>query len=325
MPSSSPFSRRRFIGLSAAAATVPSVALAQGAAPRTLRLASAPDDDVTPALYADEAGLFRREGLDVRIQASNSGAAVAAAVAGGSMDIGKSSVMSLISAHRRGLPFVLILPAAIYTSDDPVVGMLVAKDSAIRTPRDLNGKTIAVPALGDLYSIANAAFIDQHGGDSKTIRYIEMPTSASPQAIIDKRIDAATMTTPLLVSALDTGKLRVLGHPFDAISKRFIQAAWFTTRDFLQKNRDTVDRFVSVMRAASTYANAHHPETARVLAKFTKEDPAMIARMPRTTFGGALDPALLQPVIEVAAKYKAIPVVFDARSMLDAAAAKTTS
>jgi NitT/TauT family transport system substrate-binding protein len=309
--------------LGAAFAAAPRVVLAQQHPLETLRLASAPDDDVTPALYAEQAGLFRREGLDVRIQASNSGAAVAAAVAGGSMDIGKSSVMALISAHRRGLPFVIIAPAAIYTSDDPVVSMLVAKDSSIQSPRDLNGKTIAVPALGDLYAIANDAFVDRNGGDSKTIRYLEMPTSASPQAIIEKRVDAATMTTPLLVSALDSGKLRVLGHPFDAISKRFIQAAWFTTRDFLQKNRDVVDRFQAVMRAASDYANTHHAQTAPALAAFTKLDPKMIARMPRTSFGGPLDPALLQPVIEIAARYKAIPVAFDARAMVDSAAASS--
>jgi NitT/TauT family transport system substrate-binding protein len=309
------FSRRSFVALAGAAALAPHAARAQSA---TLRFASAPDDDVTSFLHAQEAGIFKREGLDVAIQRSNSGSAVAAAVAGGSIDIGKSSVMSLISAHSRGLPFVLIAPAGLYTAAEPVVAMLIAKDAEIRTPRDLAGKTIAVPALGDLYSIANNSFVDAGGGDAKSVRYIEMPSAASPEAIISRRVDAATLTTPILVAALETGKLRVIGHPFDAISKRFIQAAWFTTRDFAAKNRDVIERFQRAIHESAVYVNAHHAETVNALAAFTGADPKLVARMPRATAGTVLDPVLVQPVIDAAVKYKAIAAAFDARTMVDA-------
>lgn len=316
------FSRRRFVALACAAALAPRAVRAQS---RTLTFASAPDDDVTSFLYAQEAGVFKREGLDVTIQRINSGSAVAAAVAGGSIDIGKSSVMSLIAAHGRGLPFVLIAPAGLYTSAEPVVAMLVAKDSPIRTPRDLAGKTIAVPALGDLYSIANDSFLDANGCDAKSVRYIEMPSAASPDALINHRIDAVTVTTPILVAALETGKVRVIGHPFDAISKRFIQAAWFTTRDFAAKNRDVVERFGRAIHESAVYANAHHAETVNALAAFTAADPKLVARMPRATAGTVLDPALVQPVIDAAVKYKAIAAPFDARTMIDAASLRTAS
>ncbi|HYZ15738.1 MAG TPA: ABC transporter substrate-binding protein [Candidatus Acidoferrum sp.] len=308
------FSRRRFVALAGAAALAPTAVRAQS---RTLRFASAPDDDVTSFLYAQEAGIFKRAGLDVTIQRSNSGSAVAAAVAGGSIDIGKSSVMSLISAHNRGLPFVLVAPAGLYTAAEPVVAMLVAKEGPIRTPRDLAGKTIAVPALGDLYSIANNSFIDANGGDAKSVRYIEMPSAASPDAVINHRIDAVTLTTPILVAALETGKLRVIGHPFDAISKRFIQAAWFTTRDFAAQNREMIGRFQRAILESAVYANAHHAETVNALAAFTAADPKLVARMPRATAGTVLDPALVQPVIDAAVKYKAIAATFDARGMID--------
>jgi NitT/TauT family transport system substrate-binding protein len=314
------WSRRSFVSLATAFAVAPRVAQAQSSAP-TLRLASAPDDDVTPFLYAQSAGLFRREGLDVHIQASNSGAAVAAAVAGGSIDIGKSSMIALISAHARGLPFVVVAPAGLYSADEPRVAMLVAKDATLRAARDLAGKTVAVPALGDLYAIANAAFVEQDGGDPKTVRYLEMPSAASPQAIIDHRVDAATLTVPILLSALDTGKVRILGHPFSAIAKRFIQAGWFTTPSFLAQNREIVTRFARVMRAASSYANGHHAETAPLLAAFTRQDPALVARMPRTIAPTALDPALVQPLIDAAARYGAIPSTFDARTLIDAGVA----
>lgn len=314
------FSRRSFVALAAAAALAPRAVSAQG---RTLRFASAPDDDVSSFLYAQQAGLFKREGLDVTIQRSNSGAAVAAAVAGGSIDIGKSSVMSLISAHNRGLPFVLVAAAGLYSADEPVVAMLVAKDGPVHNAHDLNGKTIAVPALGDLYSIANNSFVDANGGDSKSIRYIEMPSAASPDAVINHRVDAVTLTTPILVGAMETGKVRVIGHPFDAISKRFVQAAWFTTRDFAEKNRDVIDRFQRALHESALYVNAHHADTVNALAAFTAADPKLIARMPRATAGTVLEPALLQPVVDAAVKYKAIATAFDARTLIDPALLRT--
>src|SRR5579863_6587500 len=94
---------------------VASASLAQTpAAPATLRLASAPDDDVTPVLYAQHAGLFRAAGIDVVITPLANGAAVAAAVAGGSVDVGKSSTMSLINAHARGVPLTIVAPSGFY-------------------------------------------------------------------------------------------------------------------------------------------------------------------------------------------------------------------
>ena len=57
--------------------------LAAQTQPVHLRLASAPDDDATPILYAQSAGLFRAAGLDVDLTAAGSGSAVAAAGAGG--------------------------------------------------------------------------------------------------------------------------------------------------------------------------------------------------------------------------------------------------
>src|ERR1019366_456783 len=79
-----------------------------------VHVASSPDDDATPILYAQNAGLFRAAGLDVELTAASNGAAVAAAVAGGSVDIGKSNIVALITAHARGVPLALVAPSGVY-------------------------------------------------------------------------------------------------------------------------------------------------------------------------------------------------------------------
>ena len=313
MSSKSP-SRGEFVASVAALAAAPVVLRAQALVP--LRCASAPDDDVSAVLYAIDAGLFRKAGLDVSIERANSGAAVGAAVSGGAIDIGKSSVVSLMAAHQRALPFVLVAAAAQYDGDRPLIAMVVAKDGTVASAHDLPGKIVSVQALNDLNSIGCAAFVDAAGGAWKDVKYVELPTSSAPEALVSHRIDATTITTPALQIALNTGKVRILGYPFSAIAKHFIQAAWFTTSDFATKNADAVQRFRRVVEQASESVNAKPALSVAPLAAFTKLDPGVIARMPRARAGGPLDPTLIQPAIDAAYRYGALSAPFDARALL---------
>jgi NitT/TauT family transport system substrate-binding protein len=245
---------------------------------------------------------------------------VGAAVSGGSIDIGKSSVVSLMAAHQRGLPFVLVAAAAQYNGDRPLIAMVVAKDSTIAGPRDLPGKIVSVQALNDLNAIGCAAFVDAAGGAWRDVKYVELPTSSAPDALVNHRIDATTITTPALQIALDSGKVRILGYPFSAIAKHFIQAAWFTTADYAAKNADVVQRFRHVAERAAELVNAKPSLSIAPVAAFTKLDPDVIARMPRATTGGPLDAKLLQPAIDAAFRYGAIAAPFDAKTMILAGA-----
>lgn len=280
-----------------------------------LRLASAPDDDATPILYAQSAGLFRAAGLDVDLTAAGSGTAVAAAVAGGGVDIGKSNMVALITAHARGVPLTLVAPSGLYLSALANNTFLVLKDSAIRSARDLNGKIVAVPALNDLQSLAARAWIDQNGGDVRSVRFVEIPANSVAAALDSTRIDAGAVANPAMAQALSTGKYRGVGSIADAIAKRYLTSAWFGNDDFVHKNVETIRRFAGVVREASIYANTHHPQTVELLARFSGADSATIARMTRSEVGVTLDPGDIQPLIDVAAKYGVIAKRFDAREM----------
>jgi NitT/TauT family transport system substrate-binding protein len=308
--------RAAAVSLGAAALVQPDPAFGQDLT--TLLAASAPEDSVSAILWAQKSGIFRRNGLDVQLEAQRSGSTVAAAVAGGTYQLGKASITSLIAAHIRGVPFVVIAPASIYEASKPNTGLLVKVDSPIRTAADLNGKTIAVGSLNDLYAIGTRLWVDKNGGDSSTLKLIEMPLNVIPGALATGRIDAGASDTPALQDAIDSGKARLLSHMQDAFGVNFLVTAWFTTTDFVAKNRVAVRSFVKAFRESAVYVNAHHADTVDMIAKFTAVEPAVIEKMARVTVGTVLDPKLIQPVINAAAKYKAIANAFDARELLTA-------
>ncbi len=290
-----------------------------------ITLATLINDTATSALYAVHAGLFRKAGLNAQLQVLSSGAAGATAVAGGAAQFGLSSLVGIIAAHDRGIPFTLIAPAGVVTSDVPYSQFVVRTDAPIKTARDLNGKTIGAPGLKDMDTVAIMNWVDQNGGDSKTLRFIEMSGSVALAAIEEGRIDGADLNTPTLTRGLEGGKVRTLAQIFDAIAPRFSNTAWFTTTDYAAKNRDVVERFARVMGDASAYCNAHHADTVALVAENAKIDAALVARMARITFGDFLRPNEIQPLINVAAKYNVISKPFDARALISPYALKPPS
>jgi len=310
-------SRRGFIALGTAFGLQAAAAVAQTPPALTpIHVSSAADEDILGTVWATQHGIFQKYGLDVDLRPANSGAAVAAAVVGGTIDIGKSSLFSLIAAHQKGIPFLLIAAAGVYSSTASTVDLLVKTGSPIRTAKDLAGKAISVQALDDQFAVSVKAWVDQHGGDSSTLRFIEFPASAAADAIADGRVDAAAFTNPSLSEALATGKVQSIGHPFDGIGRFFIQSAYFTTTSYLAANRPTVDKFVRAIAESGAYIDSHQAQTADALSAFTKVPLDVINHMTRTQLNAKLDPRNVQPVIDAAFKYKAIANNFDAKEMI---------
>jgi NitT/TauT family transport system substrate-binding protein len=312
--------KRATFAAAASAAALARPARAQE--PQNLKLVIVISDDVTPVLYASQSGAFRRAGVGIDLQVVNSGAAAAAAVAGGAAQIGISSLMNLLEAHERGVPFILVAPGSVITTDDGYSQFIVLKDAPIRTARDLNGKTIAVPALRDLQSAAIMNWMDRNGGDPNSVRFVELPVSAAAVAVEEGRVDGANVNTPTLTRALDRGKVRVLAQIFNAIGPRFLNTAWFATTDYVNANRDVISRFARTLRDASAYCNAHHADTAPMVAAYMKLDTGLVARMARCTFPEELSVRDIQPLVEISVRYKLIAKPIDPQSLISPYAAR---
>lgn len=292
-------SRRSFITV-LAAPFVPLAAAAQSA--QVVRVGVSPFEAQGDVYYAQELGLFKRAGLDVQVQQYQGGSVIVAAVVSGALDIGAGSPLPLASARLRGLPVVLIAPGYLYDSNAPslIEGLCVAINSTAKTGKDLNGKTVAVTGLRSIDHIGAYSWIDQHGGDSSTVKVVELPQSAMADAIADGRVDAAEIGDPALTAGLDSGKIRVLAKAYDSVAKRFFAAAWFSTPDWAAKNPDVVRKFTAAINDASAWAVKNPEQAATVLQKYMK----VTFTRAHEYHARSLDPALIQPILDGAVKYK---------------------
>lgn len=285
-----------------------------------IRVGVGPDEATTPLLYTSQSGLYKKYGLNVEITRLSGGSAVAAALAGGSLEIGKTSALGVVTAVAKGIPFTTIGAIAYYRSDKPNYGLVVAANSTIKTPKDLEGQTLAAVSLQDSNSIATFAWLDQHGVDRSLLKYVEVPASATLAAMEAGRVVGSTLYEPFFSQFVATGKARVLGYPYDAIGKRFSDSVLFANTKWVDEHRDIVDKFLRATQEGSQYVAGHESESTALIAKFTGADPATMGALRHPGRGVALSPADLQPLIDTAAKYKIIPKAFPAQDMICACA-----
>lgn len=287
-----------------------------------VRVVGPANDGYKAVYYGVQSGIFRKEGVDVKPTIVSSGAAAAAAIAGGSADVAYTNVLSLVQAHRRGVPLQIVSPGVVVLSDRPFTATLVLKDAAFRSGRDLDGKTIGSTSLQDINSAATLAWIDKNGGDSHSVRLVEVPGSSAVAMLEEHRADAVTLNEPLVSQALATGKVRVLCHPYDAIAKRLEAAVFVASAPAIEKNRDAMARFARGMHEAQTYTNTHLAETVDLVASYSGVPAADVARSMRATDAAYADPKELQPVIDILAKYKVIDKSFPAAELISGVAVR---
>ena len=291
-------------------------AFGQTAKPVIGALATA-DDAITPVLYAKSSGMFDRAGLDVSIARGTGGAAVTAAVVSGSYNVGHASVIALMNAHLQNVPVTIIAPGAYFTPQNPYAGLLVSKDAPISSGKDLNGKIVACATLGDLAQVAISSWVEQHGGDWRTLKFVEVPMSAAGAAIEQGRIVAASVTEPFLDAALDRGNVKMLGTAYASIGTRYLFSAWFTTVDWATKNPEVVRTFNAIVQQAGAYSNAHHAETAPILGQFSGVPASVYDHLSQRAYAGtSLSGTDLQPLIDKAARYNVIPRSFPGAELI---------
>lgn len=311
--------RSEFLKLTGAAAFAAS---AGGALPafaqdlHTVRVLAVPTDGVKSTLYAQKAGIFKKHGINADIQPMGSGAAIFAAVAGGSADVGSGSLFPVFAAYARGVQLRIIAAASIYDTNHADAYLFVKKDSPIRTARDLNGKVLGADAVKDANSTAVRAWVDENGGDGSSLKAVELKPSEQIAALQQGRIDAIVLKSPLIQVANATGAFRTICKPLDAIAPRFVLSCWISSLDFIQKNTPLVNNYIAALAEASRYTNAHQAATVDMVAQFTGQDPAVVAKGVRSVTAESISVADVQRPLDIAVKYGIIDKPFDASGLI---------
>jgi NitT/TauT family transport system substrate-binding protein len=298
----------------AAAAAVPTAAFAQSpAAEVTLRVGSLFGEFAADIFYGIDQGFFQRAGIKIDLQMFTNGAATSAAILGGSLDIGLTDCLTVAEGYLRGLDVVFIAPGAGFGKPWPMA-FATRSDANISVAKDFNGKTMGILAVKNAASMMAYYWIDHNGGDSQSVKWVELPFPTAVDAIVDKRVDGYLLGEPFLTQARDAG-LHITPLEHNTSADLWLVNGWVTTRAWADKNKDVVRRFIAAMHDANRWANTHVADTFPLIAQYTKIPQTTVERIMRHPWIETLQAPLVQPVIDTCAHYGVLSKTFPAKEL----------
>ena len=307
-------------GLTAVAAGtgIPRIARAQAT---TLHIAGVFSDLFAEPFYAKDAGAFAKAGFDVDAIALNNAGAVAAAIGGGTLQMGTGDLVSGINAINAGVPIVLIAGGGLYNerTDQASAILAVTTDSPIRAPKDLAGKSIGVPTLVGLTTACLRAWLPEHGIDVSTVKLVEIPQSSTVPALQRGTIDVGLLGEPFVT--FGKGQVRSIGSPYDAAAdlspdKTFCVSVWYASKSWWEADPTRARAALGAIYDTARWANTHRDDTFGILVRDGKLDPDKARGMLRTTYATSLTPGLIQPIITIAMQNKMFSKTVDAGAII---------
>ncbi len=280
--------------------------LAFGAAPvlgqaATIRLGCGLDDAFMQPYWASELGLFKKANLDVQIFTVGPVAVVPAAI-GGTIDVGMADPIQLALALNRGIALQYFAGGPLSTRQNPTLVLCVAKNSPIRTIKDLENKTIAIISVRSLMQITTSELLQRNGADPATVKFFELHFPEMTPALNRGTVDAALIGEPFLTE--NKADIRPIGVPFDVVAPSFTIFDWLARREWLDANAELARKLAGVFYETARWVNTHTADSAVIEARITKVDPQVVRTMVRNPLSTALRATDVQPVLDIATRYK---------------------
>jgi NitT/TauT family transport system substrate-binding protein len=272
--------------------------------PITLTVGVIPIADVAPLYLGINQGFFEEENMTIETQFAEGGAAIVPSVISGDYQIGFSNTTSLIIAATQNVPLQIISQGVLggATSDESWDAVMVAKDSSIRSPQDLEGKTIAVNTLQNIGPVTINTALDEEGVDYSTVEYVEVPFPEMIPALGAGDVDAVFVVEPFVTQGNAEGARTIL-LPYVQTTPNLTVATYFASRQYIEENGDIVDRFVRAMNKSLEYAQQNPDEAREVVLEYTEIPPEAAEAMTLPQWSSDLNLPTIEMMAELAEQY----------------------
>lgn len=278
----------------------------------TVKVGVIPTASFAPLYIALEKGYFDEYGIKVETQVVQNAAAIAPSVLNGQLQFGTAAASPFIGAVSKGLPLKAVANSSSNSTDgSDETSLMTSPDSAIKRPKDLEGKTVAVNGLAALPHVAAMEVIARDGGDPSKVTFVAMPFPDMVGALGQGRIDAAALAEPFYSQSREAGDRQISTLYATAFDPGATTTLFFTAQPFIESNPELVENFSRAIERASNDAREDPQLVREVLVKYGNMKPQAAQTMGLPHYGGDLSPEGLTQISEVMARFDVIPEPID--------------
>ncbi|MBK7471867.1 MAG: ABC transporter substrate-binding protein [Betaproteobacteria bacterium] len=192
-----------------------------------------------PFYYGKEMGFYKQEGIDLTINEGRGSANTVQVVAAGSDTFGLADSSSLITTATKGADIKSVM-SLLNSTGFSVVSLA---STGIKTPKDLEGKSLAV-SPGDPLGQLFRALAAHNKLDMNTIKFVQVDPAAKVVSVLEKRVDALLGGADdqfflIKYKGVEPAALRFADHGANIVGMTIM-----TTGNTIKTKPDLVRRFV---------------------------------------------------------------------------------
>ena len=212
-----------------------------------------------------DAGIFKKHGLQLEVLYTQGGGETQQAVISGSVDLGIGvGTYGVMGAFSKGAP-VRILGA---TMTGYYEFWYVPATSPLKTMKDAEGKTMAYSTTGSSTQVMVMALAKMAGVTVKPTATGSPPPTFTQ--VMSGQVDIGWTAPPLMLDALETGRIRVLakGDEVPEFRNQPVRVI-LANAGALEKNRDAMARYMAAYRETIEWLWSS-PDAIKAYAKWAE-------------------------------------------------------
>jgi NitT/TauT family transport system substrate-binding protein len=236
---------------------------AQSAEAVTLRLNAIAYGEHAPFAVGLQNGFYEAERIALKLVQGNGSGSTVQIVASKQDPFGYADTGTLMKAVARGVPVRMV---GLFQQGSPLSVIFFA-DKGFKTPKDLEGHSIALTAGDSLHQLLPAVFRKNKVDQSK-VRLLFMDIASKSTAVVDGKADAMggyfTTQGPQIaaVAKRPTNWLKYSDYGVNTLAGGIL-----VSKDLAKDNPDLVRRFLRASVKAYGHAEQHPDEAAAALVK----------------------------------------------------------
>ncbi|HYP72709.1 MAG TPA: ABC transporter substrate-binding protein [Microbacterium sp.] len=270
---------------------------------RDIRIAALPIAETGALWAAIDEGIFADHGLKVEVVPAQGGANAIPALLSGDIQFAIGQPFGPIRADLQDLGVAIIGNYANSLADGVDVNAVVATaDSGITRPADLSGKSVSVNTIGAAGDLTIRKAVDDDGGDSSTIKFVEVAFPDVPAQLDAGTMDAAWTPDPFRAIVEGKGGVSVVA-PYQATIPGLSVLTSITTQDLIDNDPDLVAAYAAAMEEALEFATANEDAVRAAIATNLKISDEAAAGITLPTFTWDLSDAGIEDLGALAVEY----------------------
>jgi len=227
-----------------------------------------------------EAGIFKREGIEVEVTWTRGGAETLQTVITNSADLAVANgILGVIGAISKGAP-VKIVSAQMTGAVD--MFWYVKADSPVKSMKDMDGRTMGYSRPGSSTNLVALALSDHFRVKPNLVSTGGIPDTRTQ--VMSGQVDAGWSVPHFNFDLVNEGKIRIIARGTDvpSLSDQTVRVNVASAK-FLTERRDVARRFMKAYHDSIEWVYANPDQAIGFYVQFNKVAPA-VARQTYESF-----------------------------------------